>query len=287
MELAGRKALLTGATGGLGRAIAEALAARGADLLLSARKRRRPRGARRGAARRRPQGPARRPGRARRRREARRRGRRASTSSSPTPGCPAPGWLADFTPEQVTRALRVNLEAPMLMAQALFPAMVERGSGHLVFIASLSGKAASPAPRSTTRPSSACAASPSVCARTSARRGSASRWSPRASSATRGCSPMPAPKPPPGLGTGTPSRSAPRWCKAIERDKVEVAVAPAAAAGAGPHRRWPAPASAARAQSGPPGQKAAEGGRRPATRRRSASRPPAAAGDAAPHRMES
>ena len=39
MELAGRKALLTGATGGLGRAIAEALAARGATLLLSARKR--------------------------------------------------------------------------------------------------------------------------------------------------------------------------------------------------------------------------------------------------------
>ena len=39
MELAGRNALLTGATGGLGRAIAEAMAARGAVLLLSARKR--------------------------------------------------------------------------------------------------------------------------------------------------------------------------------------------------------------------------------------------------------
>src|SRR3954451_17859590 len=38
MELAGQKALLTGATGGLGRAIAEALAARGATVLLSARK---------------------------------------------------------------------------------------------------------------------------------------------------------------------------------------------------------------------------------------------------------
>src|SRR5689334_23017139 len=37
MELAGRKALLTGATGGLGRAIAEALAQRGATLLLSGR----------------------------------------------------------------------------------------------------------------------------------------------------------------------------------------------------------------------------------------------------------
>src|SRR5690554_1517512 len=39
MQIAGRRALLTGATGGLGRAIAEALAERGATLLLSARKR--------------------------------------------------------------------------------------------------------------------------------------------------------------------------------------------------------------------------------------------------------
>ncbi|MGE0067011.1 MAG: SDR family NAD(P)-dependent oxidoreductase, partial [Solirubrobacterales bacterium] len=36
-ELSGRTALLTGATGGLGRAIAQALAARGATLLLSGR----------------------------------------------------------------------------------------------------------------------------------------------------------------------------------------------------------------------------------------------------------
>ena len=38
MELAGRTALLTGATGGLGRAIAKALAGRGATLVLSGRK---------------------------------------------------------------------------------------------------------------------------------------------------------------------------------------------------------------------------------------------------------
>ena len=38
MELAGRTALLTGATGGLGRATAKALAGRGATLILSGRK---------------------------------------------------------------------------------------------------------------------------------------------------------------------------------------------------------------------------------------------------------
>ena len=38
MDLRGKTALLTGATGGLGRAIATALAARGARLILSSRK---------------------------------------------------------------------------------------------------------------------------------------------------------------------------------------------------------------------------------------------------------
>jgi short-subunit dehydrogenase len=38
MDLHGRRALLTGATGGLGRAIANAVAARGASLVLSSRK---------------------------------------------------------------------------------------------------------------------------------------------------------------------------------------------------------------------------------------------------------
>ena len=38
MELSGRTALLTGATGGLGRAIAKALGERGTKLVLSSRK---------------------------------------------------------------------------------------------------------------------------------------------------------------------------------------------------------------------------------------------------------
>jgi short-subunit dehydrogenase len=138
MNLSGRKTLLTGATGGLGRAIAHALAQRGAQVALSARKQEAleelaaelpgsghtvlpadltdPDAAERLAA------------------EA------AGTEILiANAGLPAAGKLEDFTSEQVKRALRVNLEAPMLMARALYPSMIEAGSGHLVFVSSLSG----------------------------------------------------------------------------------------------------------------------------------------------------
>ena len=143
MEIAGRTALLTGATGGLGRVIARDLAGAGAAVVLSGR------------------------------REA---DLLALAESLPgtdhrvlvadlaedgeaerlaaaaagvdilvaNAGLPGSGWLADFSAEEVKRGLRVNLEAPMLLARALFPEMLERGSGHLVFVASLSGKVASP-----------------------------------------------------------------------------------------------------------------------------------------------
>jgi short-subunit dehydrogenase len=41
--------------------------------------------------------------------------------------------------------LEVNLRAPLALAHALAPEMVRRGRGHVVFISSMSGKAASPA----------------------------------------------------------------------------------------------------------------------------------------------
>jgi short-subunit dehydrogenase len=56
----------------------------------------------------------------------------------------AGGELLTLDRDRIDRALDVNLRAPILLARALAPAMVERGYGHLVFISSLNGKAASP-----------------------------------------------------------------------------------------------------------------------------------------------
>jgi uncharacterized protein len=57
---------------------------------------------------------------------------------------PAAGRLESFSIEEIDRALDVNLRAPIVLAHALVPAMVERGEGHLLFMSSLAGKAATP-----------------------------------------------------------------------------------------------------------------------------------------------
>jgi short-subunit dehydrogenase len=58
-------------------------------------------------------------------------------------GLPATGLLADLAQDQIDRMLEVNLRAPIALARALTPAMVQRRRGHIVFMASLAGKAAS------------------------------------------------------------------------------------------------------------------------------------------------
>ena len=55
---------------------------------------------------------------------------------------PGSGELETYSVEQIDRALDVNLRAPILLAHALAPRMVSRGGGQLVFISSLAGKAA-------------------------------------------------------------------------------------------------------------------------------------------------
>ncbi len=132
------RALLTGATGGIGEAIGRALAARGASVLLT--------------------------------------GRRADRLAAladdiggeinvvdladrdavlalaaradridllvANAALPASGPATSFTVEEIDRALDVNLRAPIQLARALVPGMVERGRGHVVLVSSLNGKAA-------------------------------------------------------------------------------------------------------------------------------------------------
>jgi short-subunit dehydrogenase len=138
MNLAGAKVLLTGATGGLGQAIARALASRGATLTLTGRRADvlEPLAAELGG-----------------------RALAADLADPAAPGrllaeagevdvlvanagLPGSGALNSFSEEEIDRALTVNLRAPMLLAHGLTEAMVARGRGHLVFMSSLAGRAA-------------------------------------------------------------------------------------------------------------------------------------------------
>jgi uncharacterized protein len=56
---------------------------------------------------------------------------------------PASGRIDRFTPEELDRAIDVNLRAPLQLTHALLPGMVARGRGHFVYVSSLSGKVAS------------------------------------------------------------------------------------------------------------------------------------------------
>jgi short-subunit dehydrogenase len=59
-------------------------------------------------------------------------------------GVPASGALGEFEVGRMDRALEVNLRAPMVLARLLAERMAARGEGHIVFVNSLSGKAATP-----------------------------------------------------------------------------------------------------------------------------------------------
>ncbi len=58
---------------------------------------------------------------------------------------PASGRLSELTEEQIDRMLEVNLRAPVALARGFAPGMMSRRRGHIVFISSQSGKAAQPA----------------------------------------------------------------------------------------------------------------------------------------------
>jgi short-subunit dehydrogenase len=56
-------------------------------------------------------------------------------------GLPATGRLDTFTVDEIDRALNVNLRAGIVLARLLAPSMVERTSGHIVFMSSIAGHA--------------------------------------------------------------------------------------------------------------------------------------------------
>ena len=140
MQIAGSSVLLTGATGGIGHAIARALRASGAQLTLTGRRTDvlEPLATELGA-----------------------RALAADLSDRvqierllddlggvdillANAALPASGRLESFSIEEIDRALEVNLRAPIVLARALLPGMLERGRGHLLFVSSLAGKAPAP-----------------------------------------------------------------------------------------------------------------------------------------------
>jgi short-subunit dehydrogenase len=140
VEISGSTALLTGATGGIGQAIARALAGRGASLILTGRRLEllEPLAAELGA----------------RSLAVDLADRAAAERLAAEAGVvdilvanaalPGSGKLASFSVEEIDRALDVNLRAPIVLTHALLPSMLERDRGQLVYISSLSGKAVAP-----------------------------------------------------------------------------------------------------------------------------------------------
>jgi short-subunit dehydrogenase len=140
VKLSGQRVLLTGATGGLGAAIARRLAAAGGELVLSGRRVDvlEPLADELGAS------------------------VLAADLSDPAAvealsaaagevdvlvanaGIPASGRLETYSVEQIDRAVDVNLRAPIVLAHLLTPGMVARGRGHVVFVSSIAGKTATP-----------------------------------------------------------------------------------------------------------------------------------------------
>jgi short-subunit dehydrogenase len=137
-HLAGRTALLTGATGGIGHAIARALHRRGVQLILTGRR-----------------SDVLEP-------LAQELGARSLAVDLEQPAevqrllsevghvdllvanaaVPGSGPLLEYSDDQIDRALQVNLRAPMILARHLAESMLAQEWGHLVFISSLSGKTA-------------------------------------------------------------------------------------------------------------------------------------------------
>lgn len=140
MDITGTTAFVTGANGGLGQAIARALASAGARIVVSGRRADalQPIADELGA-----------------RVIVADLSKREDTDRAiaeagavdilvANAALPCTGHLMEFTDEQIDRALDVNLRAPIVMARKLGDGMAQRGRGAIVFISSIAGKVANP-----------------------------------------------------------------------------------------------------------------------------------------------
>lgn len=141
-------------------------------------------------------------------------------------GISAAGLLQSFPLEQVDRVLEVNLRAPIALAHGLLPGMLRRGSGHIVFMSSIAGKAAT-------------AGQATYCATKFGLRGISLALRAELHGTGVGVSTVfptfireagmfadSGAKLPPGVGTRSPRDVACAVVEAIERNRAEVDVAP-------------------------------------------------------------
>lgn len=225
MKLDGRKVLVTGATGGLGRAIAKALASRDAKLILSSRKAEEleqlveslPGGGHRSVVS-----------------DLAEEGAAFSLLEQAgdidvvvaNAGLPASGRLESLSQDEIGRALRVNLEVPVRMTRALLPGWQQRGSGHFVFVSSISGFAATP--RASVYAATKFGLRGFALNLREDLRGTGIGVSVITPGAIRdaGMFADSGAPPPPGLGTGRPEQVADAVVRAIKHNKSEICVAP-------------------------------------------------------------
>jgi short-subunit dehydrogenase len=256
MDIRGKTVLLTGATGGLGRAMALRLAGSGAKLILSARN---------------PDAlealEAELPGAGHSTLAADLGEAGAASELAASAGnvdclvanaaLPATGRITELSDEQVARMLRVNLESPILLTQALLPGMLDRGSGKLVLIGSLAGKTGSP--RSSVYNASKFGLRGFAFGLSGDLTGTGVSVTVVAPGFIRdaGMFADSGAKAPPHLGTASPDEVSDALMKAIESEKIEITVAPLKLRAVA-HASLVSPTLSYRFQSGPAGQKTAD-----------------------------
>ena len=256
MEITGKRVLLTGATGGIGRTIASTLAAAGAEVIVSGRSV----DALTELADSLPGS-----GHAVLAADFGQAGAAGKLAREAGPvdmlvanaALPSTGRITELTDEQVARMLRINLEAPILLAQALLPGMLERGQGKLVMIGSLAGKAGSP--RSSIYNATKFGLRGFAFGLAADLAGSPVSITLVAPGFVReaGMFADSGADAPPGLGTTTPERVAEAVLKSVDSKKIEIAVAPIVQR-AMAHVGLISPHVSHRAQSGQAGQSAAD-----------------------------